>query len=31
VVRESVSQLGDLMNDFDFTQSPLPPLLLPVQ
>jgi phospholipase C len=30
VVRESVSQLGDLMNDFDFTQPPLPALILPV-
>jgi len=31
VVRETVSQLGDLMNDFDFTQSPLPALVLPVK
>jgi phospholipase C len=29
-VRESVSQLGDLLSEFDFTQSPLPPLILPV-
>jgi phospholipase C len=28
-VRENVAILGDLMNDFDFTQSPLPPLVLP--
>ncbi len=28
-VRENVAILGDLMNDFDFTQSALPPLLLP--
>jgi phospholipase C len=27
-VRESATQLGDLMNDFDFTQAPLPPLIL---
>jgi phospholipase C len=27
-VRESVPQLGDLMKDFDFTQQPLPPLVL---
>jgi phospholipase C len=30
-VRENASQLGDLMNDFDFTQTPLPPLVLKVQ
>jgi phospholipase C len=30
-VRETVSQLGDLMNDFDFTQQPLPTLVLPLQ
>jgi len=29
-VRENASQLGDLMNDFDFTQSPRPPMILPV-
>ncbi len=29
-VREDVPQLGNLLNDFDFTQSPLPPLVLPV-
>jgi phospholipase C len=29
-VRENVPQMGDLINDFDFTQSPLPPLVLPV-
>ncbi|HZS86703.1 MAG TPA: alkaline phosphatase family protein [Chloroflexota bacterium] len=28
-VRESVPALGDLANDFDFTQPPRPPLLLP--
>jgi phospholipase C len=28
-VRENAAILGDLMNDFDFTQSPRPPLLLP--
>jgi phospholipase C len=27
-VRENVAALGDLMNDFDFTQKPLPPLIL---
>jgi hypothetical protein len=27
-VRENASQLGDLMNDFDFTQAPLPALIL---
>ncbi len=27
-VRENVAQLGDLMSDFDFTQTPLPPLIL---
>jgi phospholipase C len=30
-VRENASQLGDLMSDFDFTQQPLPPLVLMVQ
>jgi phospholipase C len=29
-VREDVPQLGDLVNDFDFTQSPRPPTPLPV-
>ncbi|SEK31135.1 alkaline phosphatase family protein [Streptacidiphilus jiangxiensis] len=29
-VRESASQLGDLSSDFDFTQKPRPPLILPV-
>ena len=29
-VREAASQLGDLVNDFDFTQSPRPALILPV-
>jgi phospholipase C len=29
-VRENVSILGDLRNDFDFTQVPRPPWLLPV-
>jgi len=28
-VRENATQLGDLVNDFDFTQSPRPPLVLP--
>jgi phospholipase C len=28
-VRESVRLLGDLRNDFDFTQSPRPPMILP--
>ena len=27
-VRESLSQLGDLQADFDFTQQPLPPVIL---
>ncbi|MGI9006676.1 MAG: alkaline phosphatase family protein [Streptosporangiaceae bacterium] len=27
-VRENASQLGDLVNDFDFTQKPRPPLIL---
>ena len=30
-VRENVSLLGDLMNDFDFTQAPLAPVVLPVK
>jgi phospholipase C len=29
-VRENASQLGDLTSDFDFTQTPRPPLVLPV-
>ncbi len=29
-VRENVPQLGDLIQDFDFSQSPLPPLILPL-
>lgn len=29
-VRESDPQLGDLLNDLDFSQSPLPALILPV-
>jgi phospholipase C len=29
-VRENVSILGDLASEFDFTQSPRPPMLLPV-
>jgi phospholipase C len=28
-VRENVAILGDLSNEFDFSQPPLPPLLLP--
>ena len=28
-VREEVPQLGDLSQDFDFTQAPQPPLVLP--
>ncbi len=28
-VRENVAQLGDLLKDFDFSQSPQPPLVLP--
>jgi phospholipase C len=28
-VRENVAMLGDLANDFDFTQTPRPPLILP--
>ena len=27
-VRENVSILGDLVNEFDFTQKPIPPLIL---
>ncbi|WP_051943023.1 alkaline phosphatase family protein [Streptacidiphilus rugosus] len=30
-VRENAPQLGDLASDFDFTQKPRPPLILPVQ
>ncbi len=29
-VRENVSILGNLVNDFDFSQAPRPPMLLPV-
>ncbi len=29
-VREDVSILGNLLNDFDFSQQPLPPLVLPI-
>jgi phospholipase C len=29
-VRENMSQLGNLLQDFDFTQPPRPPLVLPV-
>jgi phospholipase C len=29
-VREDVVRLGDLANDFDFSQAPRPPMLLPV-
>jgi phospholipase C len=29
-VRENATQLGDLRADFDFTQAPRPPLILPV-
>ena len=28
-VRENNPQLGDLLNDLEFSQSPLPPLILP--
>jgi phospholipase C len=28
-VRENMSALGDITNDFDFSQKPLPPLVLP--
>ena len=28
-VRENVSQLGDLVNEFDFNRKPLPALVLP--
>ena len=30
-VREDEPELGDLQNDFDFNQAPLPPVILPVQ
>jgi phospholipase C len=30
-VREDEPELGDLQNDFDFNQAPLPPVFLPVQ
>jgi phospholipase C len=30
-VRENAKKLGDLLQDFDFTQTPLPPLVLPLQ
>ncbi len=30
-VRESASRLGDLAKEFDFTQTPLPPLILPLR
>jgi phospholipase C len=30
-VRETVPQLGDLANDFDFNQRPRPPLILPLR
>jgi len=30
VVRENVSILGDLLSDFDFAQTPRPPVVLPV-
>src|SRR5215472_7401943 len=30
-VRENASVLGDLQNDFDFNQAPLPPAILPVR
>jgi phospholipase C len=29
-VREAVSTVGDLYNDFDFTKTPLPTLVLPI-
>lgn len=29
-VRENLPQLGDLIRDFDFTQTPLPPLVRPI-
>jgi phospholipase C len=30
-VRENATQLGDLLSDFDFSQTPLPPLVLPIR
>jgi phospholipase C len=30
-VRENAAQLGDLISDFDFTQRPRPPMLLPTR
>ena len=30
-VRENVAQLGNLISDFDFTQQPRPPMLLPTR
>jgi len=30
MVRENALLLGDLLNDLDFTQEPLPPLILPI-
>ena len=30
MVREDVSVLGNLLNDFDFSQTPRPPLVLPI-
>jgi phospholipase C len=30
-VRENIPQLGDLLNEFDFTQAPLPKLILTLQ
>jgi hypothetical protein len=29
-VRENASILGNLLDDFDFSQQPLPPLILPI-
>jgi len=29
-VRENASQLGNLLTDFDFSQQPLKPLILPI-
>ena len=29
-VRENAPQLGNLLADFDFTQTPRPPLILPL-
>lgn len=29
-VRENVPQLGNLLNDFDFSQNPIPPIVLPL-